>query len=226
LKTKLLILCAIAAVCFSDRLPAQIRDAGLWAEAEGEFRLNPFWTAEAVAELRLHENLTEAGAFIAEAGLQRSLGERWRVGCGMRMTLNQQLDRTFEFRNRAYADVRYRYKMSRVDITGRLHYMQQSEGWLWDDLKPAADHYLRAGAELKWKFTSAIRPFLAGEIYYPLAFSLMPYPDKVRCRAGFEYRLSKVHAFELGFMWQQELNVPEPGIDYVGFVGYSFAPRW
>lgn len=216
-----------AVLCLHGSLRAQISDAGMWFEAEGEFRLNPFWMVEAAVELRMHENLMEVGAMIAEVGLQRNFGDRWRAAGGMRMTYNQQPDRTFDFRSRMYADIRYRYSYRQLDFTARVRYQQEAEGWLWDSATPQAGHYLRAGTECRWKMTPKWRPYLAIEAFYPLNGILMgPNTDKLRYRCGVEYRLNKVHALDVGFLFQQQINVTAPERDYIACLGYTFSPRW
>lgn len=227
MKNAVIIWLFCAVLCLHGSLRAQISDAGMWLEAEGEFRLNPLWMFEGAVELRIHENLMEVGAMITEVGLQRTFGDRWRAAGGMRMTYNQQQDRTFDFRSRMYADIRYRYSHRKLDFTARARYQQQSEGWIWDESEPGTRHYLRVGVEFRWRMSQAIRPYLAAEAFYPLTgiFS-NPYADKLRYRGGVQYRFNKVHALDVGFLFQQEINVIAPEQDYVACLGYVFSPRW
>ncbi len=216
----------MVAITFCHVLTGQTRDAGLWISAEGEFRLNPRWSVVGSTEVRMHENWLELGAFIAEVGLERNLGDRWRLAGGMRLALNQQTDRTYVFRNRFFADVRYRYRVGKFDVVGRIKYQQQNEGWIWEDRVLMADHYLRAGAEIRWRATQSIRPYIGSELYFPLYAWQLQYPDKLRVQAGIEYRINKAHSFDLGFLYQQEINVSQPERDYVACLGYVFSPRW
>jgi hypothetical protein len=205
---------------------AQVHDAGLWLGAEGSFRLNPLWNVVASGELRMHENMMEPGFFMAEAGVEYALSKSWRVSAGYRFGLKQQLDRSYVLRNRAFADLRYKQRISVFDLSARLKYQQQDdEGFALAGFQ-TTDQCLRSALELQWRYSRTFRPYLGVEMFNPMIALQVQYPEKYRFKVGLNWQINKIHSLDFGWMYQQEVNVKNPEYDYILAVGYKFSPRF
>ncbi len=205
----------------------QERDAGLWLAAEGEIEISSRLATILNGEVRMHENMAEVGTWLAEAGVEYSLSQAWRFGLYYRFRGNQQLDRTYNYRHRYYVNVRYRNRQGKHDWVARVRLQQQfRHEELFTDRGAEDRTYIRPKLAYRYRLSRTWRPFVAAELYHPVSLNGIHLVDKMRFSAGTRYRINRVHAITLYYMVQHEVNVRNPGTDFILGIGYEFSPDW
>jgi hypothetical protein len=213
--------------CFSPLLlKSQEQDAGLWLAAEGEVQLTKRFTSILNGEVRMHENMMEVGTFLGEAGVEYGFLEAWRLGAYYRFTGRQQLNRTCNYRHRLYADLRYRNRKGKHDWVARVRLQQQFRNEeIFTDQGAEERTYMRPKLSYRYRLNRTWRPFVSAELYFPVSLNGIHLVDKMRFTTGTRYRVSKQHSVSLYYMIQHEVNVRNPGTDFVIGIGYAFSPE-
>jgi hypothetical protein len=212
--------------CFSPVfLKAQEQDAGLWLGAEGEVQLNKRFSSILNAEVRMHENMMEVGTFLGEAGVEYGFFKVWRLGAYYRFTGSQQLDRSYHYRHRLYADLRYRNRIGKHDWIARVRLQQQFQHEeVFTDGRAEEKTYTRTKLSYRYRLNRTWRPFVSAELYFPVSLSGIQVMDKMRFSAGTRYRINRVHSITCYYMIQHEVNVRNPETEFVIGIGYVYSP--
>ena len=211
----------------SGYLWPQEKDAGLWLAAEGTVQVRQRSFILLNTEVRMHENMTEAGTFLAETGFGHDFGKGWRIAAYYRFIARQQLDRSYHYRHRYYSDLRYRYRTGKTDWIARARVQQQlrHEELLYQGNTDDRT-YLRLKGTFRYRINRTWRPYVGAEFYFPLTISGIHQMDKMRFSAGTLYRINRVHTLNFYYMIQHQVNVINPETDYIVGIGYEFTPKW
>lgn len=204
-------------------LMAQTNDAQLWMSAEIEKKLTPKLSLHFSEELRLNENLTEAGTIFSDLGVSYDLIKGLSLSANYRFTNKRRLDDTYSNRHRCYFDLTYKYAPKPVIISLRARVQSQYNDFLTSENGKIAENYERTRLKVAFDFGKRYRPYLASEMYVPLngnITSLMI--DCMRYQLGVDYKFNQRNSFTAFYMIQKEINVADPETDYVIGLGYSF----
>jgi hypothetical protein len=204
---------------------AQERDACLWLSAAGQVKLNPKWSLVLSEELRLHENFSEVGTVITDAGVEYALSPSWRFSANYRFAQRRRLDRTWSTRHRGYFDIRYRHRFARTELIARARFQQQYADMFSSAEGFMPENYLRSEFTLRYRLSPAFRPGASIEVFQPLSGRYWPEPDNIRLTINLRYEISGAHSLDIFWMMQQEFNVKRAETDYVIGLGYIFVPR-
>jgi len=211
----------------SGRVSAQVQDAGLWLAAEGSVKLRQRSFLVFNGELRMHENMMEAGTMLAETGFGYDFSRSWRLAAYYRFIARQQTDRSYQYRHRYYADLRYRHRAGKTDWTGRVRVQQQfRHEELFSSANADERTYMRPKASFRYRVSRTWRPYVSAEFYLPLSLSGIHPVDKMRFAAGTLYRINRVHSLNIYYMIQHQVNVKNPRTDFILGIGYEFTPGW
>jgi len=204
------------------KIQAQVNDAGLWTGINLEKKISKRFSVTLSEELRMNENISEAGSFLTDVGLNYKVNKYIRISGSYRFTNKRQLDDSYSERHRYYFDLNLRTKYSFFTFNLRSRYQSQ-----YKDINSSAggkipDHYLRNKLSIKYELNKKIDFFISNEFYTPLrTYDKLLY-DNIRYNFGVEYTFNKMHSIDLSYLIQREYNVKNPETDYVICIGYNF----
>lgn len=203
-------------------LMAQTNDAQLWMSAEIEKKLTPKLSLHFSEEMRMNENITEAGTIFSDLGVSYDLAKGLNLSANYRFTDKRRLDDTYSNRHRYYFDLTYKYAPKPVIISLRARVQSQYTDFLTSENGKIPENYERTRLKVAFDFGKRYRPYLASEMYVPLngnITSLMI--DCMRYQAGIDYKFNQRNSITAFYMVQKEINVAAPETDYVVGLGYS-----
>lgn len=202
-------------------LRAQVNDAGLWTSYSLEKKLSQAWSASFSQELRLNENMSEAGTFFSDAGVTYKFNKRVKLSFNYRYSDKRNMDDSYSQRHRFYVDVTMREKLKPFIFTGRIRFQQQFEDIFTSENGLVPQRYIRPKLTCKLDLDKAFAPFISAEYFNPMTCDRTFYLDKSRYMAGIDYQISSSGTLELFYLIQSELNQKNPLTDYVVGLGYS-----
>lgn len=208
-------------VCGSKAV-GQVNDAGLWLSVSLEKKLTPGFSLHLDDELRLNENITEAGTHFTEFGGEYTILKGLSAGIYYRFTQKRRVDDSYSKRHRYYAELSYRRKIHKISFTLRERFQTQYADMYSSDKGLVPEFYLRSKLTVKTKLMKATQIFANTEIFYPLSNPDRNEIDGLRVAAGLEYNLKKYGLIEGFYMINKEINVKNPLTDYIIGLGYSY----
>lgn len=205
-------------------LKAQTNDAQMWLSVDLEKKLNPKLSLHFAEELRMNENITEAGTIFSDLAVSYDLTRSLNASVNYRFINKRRLDDTYDFRHRFYVDLTYKVAPKPVIITLRARVQQQYTDFFTSEKGRIPKNYGRTRLKLAYDQWKPFRPFVAAEIFIP--FDNKKYSsftvDCIRYQAGLEYKFNKHHSLSAFYMIQRERNVADPETDFVSGLGYSY----
>lgn len=203
-------------------LRAQVNDAQLWTSLNIEKKLTPALSIQFTEELRMVENMTEAGTIFSDLGFSYRFWKRLKVGAYCRFTLKRRLDDTYKNRQSWYAEASYREKLKPISLTFRLRYQSRYAEPFTSEKAEIPQNHLRTKLTLKYDLRKKIEPYLYAETYFRTGVPGYKSFDQLRLCAGIEYSFNRMHMIDLHYLICREYNVVNPETDYVIGISYSF----
>lgn len=200
---------------------AQQKDAGLWLSAAVEKRFNKKFSATLAQEVRLNENLSEAGTVFTEAGVDYRFAKRWSAGVSYRFINRKRTDNFYSIRHRYMTDVSYRLRIKKISITPRLRYQVQYRDINTSENGKIPSKYIRSKVTARYSLEKRYTPFISAEIFYQFGIK-EKFVDNLRYMAGFDYELSKFHGLNVFYMINKEVQVNDPVTEYNFGLGYKY----
>ncbi|MFL5752256.1 MAG: DUF2490 domain-containing protein [Bacteroidia bacterium] len=206
-------------LCFSAR--AQYKDAGLWASASLEKKLDRRLSVTLAPQIRLNENITELYKYFADAGISYKLKDL-RFSFNYRFLNQRRLDDSYSRRHRFFFDLAYKLKLERLSITYRLRYQNQfndigvSEDW------QVPSKYVRNKLAIKYLTDGKFQPFVSGDLWYHLQPSGSEF-NNFRFSLGTSYELNKFSSIDLAYIINKEFNSNNPVTSYIISLGYNYS---
>ena len=204
-------------------LKAQTNDAQMWLSIDLEKKLNPKLSLHFAEELRMNENLTEAGTIFSDLAVSYDITRSLSASLNYRFINKRRPDNTYDIRHRYYFDLTYKYAPKPFIITLRARVQQQYTDIFTSEKGKIPINYERTRLKIAFDRWKPLRPFLATEVFIP--FSNSRYSsftvDCIRYQAGLDYKINKHQSITAFYMIQKEMNVANPETDFVGGLGYS-----
>ena len=204
-------------------ISAQTNDAQLWLGVNIEKRLTPKLSIQFAEELRMNENVTEAGTIFSDFGVNYRILKELTASANYRFINKRQLNNTYDNRHRYYFDLTYKYVIKPVSLSVRALYQSQYTDLLTSENGKIPENYERTRLKLGFNFGKPVRPFVSAEMFIPFSGhnnSIMI--DCMRYTAGLEYKFNARHSIDGYYLIQKEMNVADPKTDFVIGLGYSF----
>lgn len=208
---------------FCGNLSAQTNDAQLWLGVNLEKKLTPEFSLNFAEELRMNENITEAGTIFSDLGLSYNVTPGFKVSANYRFINKRKPDDSYNIRHRYYFDLSYRYKFMPLVLSVRARYQSQYTDVLSSEDGKIPENYERTRMKLAFDTGKAFEPYLSTEVFIPLNqhYNALVI-DCMRYTAGMEHKFYNRHSIDAWYMIQHEMNVPDPETDFVIGLGYSF----
>lgn len=206
---------------FLQPVYGQQNDAGLWLSAAIEKKLNKKFSATLTQELRLNENISEAGTIFTEAGVDYRFAKRWNAGLSYRFIQRRRADDFYSIRHRYMADLSYRLRIKKFAVTPRLRYQIQYRDINTSENGKVPSKYFRGKMTARYNFEKRYTPFISAEVFYQLGIK-EKFVDNLRYMAGFDYEISKFHSLNIFYMINKEVQVNDPVTEYNFGLGYKY----
>jgi len=203
-------------------LRAQVNDAQLWLSVNLEKKITQSFSVAFSEELRLNENITEAGTIFSDLGVSYRFNKRFRAGVSGRYTLKRRLDDTYEQRFSWYAEGFYREKLKPVSMIFRLRYQSRYDEAGTSEKAAIPEDHLRTKLTLKIDLKKKFEPYIYGEAFFNIQEPASRSFDQLRLCAGIEYTFSRRHMVDLHYLISREYQVKNPETDYVIGASYYF----
>jgi hypothetical protein len=206
-----------------NNLLAQVNDAQLWLSANLEKKITPRLTAGFTGEIRMNENMTEAGTIFSDAGVSYRFLKRFKAGASYRFTMKRRLDDTYKYQHSWYVDASYREKLKPVTLMLRLRYQSRYAEEYTSKKSEIPKNHLRSKLTVKYDLHKKFEPYLYGETYFRTGVPVSVSFDQLRLCAGIEYTFNRIHMIDLHYLFSREYNTIDPETDFVIGVSYYFS---
>lgn len=217
-KTLIIFIIAITSSVLSQ---GQFNDAGLWTSINIEKKISSNFSFSITEELRMNENITEAGTIYTDAGITYKVNKFIRLGGNYRFIEKRKIEDYYSKRHRYYFDLTLRNKIFKYTIQLRSRFQSQYADIFSNEKGKIAEDYFRNKLSVKYEYNKKISAFASYEIYTPLRSYDKVFMDNYRINAGLEYSFNKFHSIDLSYLFQKELNVNNPETDYIICIGYN-----
>lgn len=203
----------------NGQVKSPVKDAGLWLSATGEYNFSRQLSVSLSEELRFNENITELGTYFTDAGVSyKFLKGNLRTSLNYRLINKRRVDDFYSQRHRFYFDLSYRFKVSMIGIAFRTRLQDQVSDIGREPDGGVPEWYSRNKLTLKLDLDRKISPFTSVELFTDLNEGIS---DNVRYTFGLDYEINKIHAVDVFFLHQREMNVTRPVYDYIWGLSYT-----
>lgn len=192
----------------------KIRDNQIWAGAEVTVPITKKrWTAEIGQQIRTEHNNNNIEYHISDFGIKYRINSILRASSSLRLKAGAK-----EPKFAWYANMYAKYSLKDFRFTYRLRYQKKFDNT--DD----NEDYLRQKLTIKHKTKNILSPYISAELFYRFRYDKGDRFDKFRLYFGSDLKLSKRNSLKLYYLYQQEINMPNPGIQSIFgiFYGYDF----
>lgn len=201
---------------------AQVRDAGLWMSVEAEKKISRAFSVSLEAELRMNENITEAGTLIGDIGFRYRLGSHFRAGAGYRYGSSRRVDDSYDSRHRYYFDLTYRTRFGRLIMEARGRFQSQYTDISTSENGRVPENMFIPRLEFSYNLPGKLEPYVYTETRFRLNRIVYGSFVQLRVCAGLSYKFTRMHAVDLYYLIRKDYNVKTPETDYILGVGYHF----
>lgn len=206
-----------------NAVKSQTNDAQLWLSTEIEKKLNPRLSLHVAEELRMNENITEAGTVFSDFGMSIDVSRGLNASAHYRFINKRRLDNTYDNRHRYYFDLTYKYDPKPLIFSLRARFQSQYTDLLTSEDGKIPEYYERTRLKIACDAGRKFRPYLSAEVFLPLSGRVSSLIiDCIRYQAGIEYKFNRYHSLNAFYMVQTEINVADPQNYFVTGLGYSF----
>lgn len=212
--------CILFILGLATGVSGQYRDAGLWINATVEKKIVKGLDLVLTEELRLNENITEAGAIFTEVGLDYRLYKRIRAGIYYRFINRRNVNDTYRQSHRFFLELSYKPRIERFEIGYRIRFQAQFTDINKRQEGTIPEWYMRHKLQLAYNTKSRFDPYISGELWFNLD-PLQAEIENLRLTLGIETRITKAHSIDCGYIFQRQyLEMPDEE-DYILFIGYK-----
>ncbi|MCX6266736.1 MAG: DUF2490 domain-containing protein [Bacteroidetes bacterium] len=205
-----------------ESLYSQVSDAQLWLSVNLEKRLTPALAIEFTEEVRMNENMTEAGTIYSDLGISYRFLKQFKIGGSYRLAMKRRLNDTYERMNSWYVDGSFREKFKPIGLALRLRYQSRYSEAFTSEKAAIPKNHLRTKLTVKYDLQKKFEPYLYAETYFRTGVPASVSFDQLRLCAGIEYSFNRRHMVDLHYLFCREYNAVNPETDYVIGIEYYF----
>lgn len=202
----LLIIVLVGAVCSAH---AQLKDIEIWTGSELTYKFNKKLDVSLEEEFRFFDNATRLYEHLTEIQARYDVKKHIRVAMAYRFSQENNRFDQFDLQHRLAADVRYRDKFERLQLTFRLRYQQVYTAYFSSENGKIPNRVLRNKLTLAYDIKNFKgEPFVEYEHFY--AFDGNNAMDKYEFSLGMEYKLSKNMDLEMAYAYRLQVWSDRP----------------
>jgi hypothetical protein len=201
---------------------AQVNDAGLWMSVNIEKKITPVLSAAFSQELRMNENITEAGTIFSDLGLQYKTGKHLKFAAMYRYSKKRRLDDSYDTRSSQYIDIAYKQDIKPLILNLRMRYQLKNAELFSPDEGVSSANLLIPKLTIKYDLGLRYEPYVFAEPYYEISAPTDKMLGQFRLCGGVQYTFNRMHSLDLHYFYQKEYTSRQPFTDYVIGLDYSF----
>ncbi len=201
----------------------QTSDAGLWLSINIEKKITPLLSINFDQELRMNENITEAGTIFSDIGISYKINKYLRVSANYRFINKRRMDDSYSNRHRYYFDLMFRKKFKPITISFRTRFQSQYADVYSSKDGKIPQYYSRNKLSIKYDFSKKIQPYISAELFSPLKYPYNVFMDNARYCIGTEYVINRMHTLDFFYLFQKEYKVKNPLSEHIIGIGYSLS---
>ena len=208
-------------------------DAGLWASATIEKKLNKKISLSITEEYRRRENFTALNLLYTDLGAIYKPFDFLKISLVYRsiqkylIAPNHGTDKTFSFRHRIMLNITVKRKFGNLEASFRERIQVENRDINSSPAGKMPEWYSRNKFEFKYDFHKPISPYVAVELRYqihnPRAVEADRGWHRNRYFVGLDYKRNEKHSFGIYYMIQQEFNISSPQNLYIVGLEYNLS---
>lgn len=213
------ILCLVTTLCSW----AQEQDARLWLQCAVEKKVIPKGSVELVAGLRRGENYSRTDSYYYQLSFEYKFFKFLQAGILYRYSDKREFEPRYFHRDRVGVWLQFRKKINKVLVIDyRVFYQRQYTDMNRSEKGFIPSNYIRNKIKIQLDLKKRYKPFVASEIFYQIKYNKSEF-NRVRVSAGIAYELNKYHKITPSYMFQKEINEPEPVTSHIIGIEYKYS---
>lgn len=219
LKTSIFAIITLCLLATSGK--AQIDDTRLWAGITLKHKFTRKLSASVTQQLRLDHDISEIDRLLSEAGIEYELKKNFKVSLNYRF-INKNEVTYYGKSHRFYVDVSYKYKPKRISLTLRERIQEEYTSIYSSERGKIPEWILRSKLAISYDTEKRYRPYVSVEMYYLIdnAREKGEGINRMRYGAGVEYEFNRIHALDLGIIFQNYLI--DQTNTFIYSIGYTY----
>jgi hypothetical protein len=207
---------------FPGSVYCQDSDFGLWYEVNAEKSFSKKFEVNGTFMVRTFENASFIDQAYIELGASYSLNKYVGFAASYRIGNYLEDDDMYHFRHKLFADIKGSLPVSNFVFSARLRLQIMAKTYIED----AGDDITVYDGRLKLKGVYKIpdfpvNPYLSFETFSPVFRNEGRLIDKSRSTFGVEYKITKKHLVEIGYVYQRD-TYPHLSIMHIISLNYIF----
>ena len=215
----------ISILCFGTTLCswAQEEDARLWLQASVEKKIIPKGSVELIAGLRRGENYSRTDSYYYQLGFEYKLFKFLQAGILYRYSDKREYEPNFFHRDRWGGWLQFRKKFSKALVFDyRVFYQRQYTDMNRSEKGFIPSNYVRNKIRLQLDRKKRYKPYISAELFYQIKYNKSEF-NRARLALGVAYELDKHHKITPSYMFQKEINEPDPVTSYIIGIEYKYS---
>lgn len=205
------VILSICLLTLSVCAKAQYTDGGVWLYSGINHEVVKDLKLEFGEELRYNISTDNPYQYNTHFSAAYKLNKHWKIGADYRYSVREGLNT-----NRYGAAITYKQSIHDLDISLRSRFLYSvvldgAEGTAWRN---------KLGCD--YKINKDFQVGVSGELFYAMSNELDQF-DKYRLQAGLTYSPNKHHGLDVGYIYDHEFNVNNPGSMHVANIGYVYS---
>lgn len=200
---------------------AQIDDTRLWAAITLKHKFTQKLSVSVTEQLRLDHDISQIDQLLSEAGIEYELKKNFKVSLNYRF-INKNEVTYYGKSHRFYADVSYKFKPKRFSFTLRERIQEEYTSIYSSERGKIPEWLLRSKLAISYDTEKRYKPYVSLEMYYLIdnARESGEGINRMRYGAGVEYEFNRIHALDLGIIFQDYLQ--DQTNSFIYSIGYTY----
>lgn len=200
---------------------AQIDDTRLWAAITLKHKFTQKLSVSVTEQLRLDHDISQIDQLLSEAGIEYELKKNFKVSLNYRF-INKNEVTYYGKSHRFYADVSYKFKPKRFSFTLRERIQEEYTSIYSSERGKIPEWLLRSKLAISYDTEKRYKPYVSLEMYYLIdnARESGEGISRMRYGAGVEYEFNRIHALDLGIIFQDYLQ--DQTNSFIYSIGYTY----
>ena len=200
---------------------SQDNDFGIWYSVNVKAGITQKLNAEVSAEVRTFENAGKVEQGFLEAGLEYKLIKYLSVEGSYRFTNALEDDSKYYFQHKFFLGFKGNLKAGNFTFQGRFRFQTRVRTYLEEVEDKYPDYTGRIRLKATYRTQAfPLNPYIYFETFIPLNKEPERFISKNRFAGGIEYKISKKHSIEAGYIFQRDY-LPKLNDENIIQIGYN-----
>lgn len=163
--------------------------------------------------------------FFPQATIKYKVTKWFRPSIDYRAIFSKENNGNFSFSNRLNANAEFKHTIDRFTFSGRIRYQYSFDRLIAsENYNVEFDKAIRLKPQVSYDINNSIfSPVLSIEYFYNPTFGPLGQRfTKYRAFAGFELEIDSPHEIAIGYILDQQINLPNPQRKHILSVSYAY----